>query len=148
MPLLMIMGCWLACAPNLAATCRPSASASSDHAVFAAPAIQWAAAGQAETRASTPATTTAAIRAGLSLNQDTIPENFGGREAAPGPVREDCGGLRCPAVVLDKWCLRSGAANALSYHRVMAGAAPWVLLIHQAASGARKTGPELHFRQI
>ena len=102
MPLLMITGCWLACAPSLTATCRPSASASSDQAVFAAPAIQWAAAGQAETRASTPATTAATIRAGLSLNQGTIPESFGGRKAAPGPVREDRGGLRCPAGVLDK----------------------------------------------
>ena len=102
MPLLMITGCWLACAPRRTAACRPSASASSDHAVFAAPAIQWAAAGQAETRASTPATTAAAIRAGLSRSQDTITEGFGGRKAAPGPVREDRGGLRCPAGVLDK----------------------------------------------
>src|SRR5579862_682020 len=148
MPLLMIRGCWLAWAPSFTAACRPSASASSDQAVFAAPAIQWAAAGQAETRASAPATIAAAIRAGLSLNQGTNPENFGGRIPAPGLLREDRGGLRCPAGVLDKWSLWSGAANALSYHRVMAGAAPWVLLIHQAASDARKTGPELHFRQI
>src|SRR5579862_5843182 len=102
MPLLMISGCWLACAPSFTAACRPSASASSDQAVFAAPAIQWAAAGQADTRASRPATTAAAIRAGLSLNQGTIPRNFRGRKAAPGPVREDRDGLRCPADVLDK----------------------------------------------
>src|SRR5271167_1573013 len=101
MPTLTIWGCWRAFVPSEAANCKPSASAWSAQAWLGTRAIQWVAAGQAETRRAEPATAAAATHTGFFRSADTIADSGRCREAALGRAAGNRVCLRCRASVLD-----------------------------------------------